>query len=240
MTTPNSGDWQHLAGAEQRPRYERITREIGDASDVLDVGCGSGELARYLQPFLRRYAGIDPSLEATSIAMARGLKVWCGQPEAFRASGWPCIVFSESLYYAKDPMALLDQFSDMLAPGGKLIVTIWLKPDAPGWKRRLQCLWDHRRPRGNQDCAAMVDWWVRHHPGEAQTFDVPKPGDPARPWRFWVWKKPHSINPVANQLWAKLDEQRILAEYRKSVLAADLEFERRLNLNPKLNRKDLT
>lgn len=59
-----------------RIRFEQIARLISSNSTVLDLGCGDGELGRYLNTKLRiNYYGVDTSLEAVRLAKKKGLNV---------------------------------------------------------------------------------------------------------------------------------------------------------------------
>src|SRR5712691_942935 len=60
-----SGCWDYLAGREEMPRYAVIAGYCayrGEAAGVLDLGCGTGALRRWLRPDdAVGYVGVDVS-----------------------------------------------------------------------------------------------------------------------------------------------------------------------------------
>ena len=83
-------------------RYDEIHKEIGNMvgkSSVLDIGCGSSEIAKYIPD----YKGFDFSKEAIDIAKEKGLNVWVGSAydkENFKKAD--CYVSTELLEYTDD------------------------------------------------------------------------------------------------------------------------------------------
>jgi trans-aconitate methyltransferase len=104
--------------------------QLFSAPKILDVGCGTGTLAHYLQLLPgASYTGIDLSSEAVSRATARGLanaRFFRGSMEEWAPpEQYDAIVFGQSLYYASDPLAVLRRYSSSLTEQGAFIVTIW-------------------------------------------------------------------------------------------------------------------
>jgi len=135
----DSGDWQGLDSNTQQPRYRAIAESIQERcplnSSILDVGCGQGLLARYL-PESFTYAGIEPSLKAAATSTRI---CWTMTAEQFLHNAsvrqWDCIVFSEMLYYCRNPRAVIIGFSKLLRPDGVIAISIYQKHDT--WKGRL-------------------------------------------------------------------------------------------------------
>ena len=174
------GDWQGLACAEQAPRYEHIARLVTKFSQrqVLDVGCGEAVLRNFLPPNLL-YLGIEPSEKALNgrndIANATA--------EDFAAAGnrWDCIVFNEVLYYSRDPLYLLRKYAQFLFPGGKIIISIYQKPEVLSLKARLLRGLRPRRPISNLHCTRMVSEFISRQRWAIETDDLV-----AGRWRIWT------------------------------------------------------
>lgn len=174
------GDWQGLASAEQAPRYQHIARLVTTFSrrHVLDVGCGEAVLRNYLPPSLP-YLGIEPSAKALNgrndIANATA--------EDFVAGGnrWDCIVFNEVLYYSRDPLYLLRKYAQFLLPDGKIIISIYQKPEALSLKTRLLRYLHPHRPVSNLHCTQMVSDFISRQRWVIETDDLV-----AGRWRIWT------------------------------------------------------
>jgi SAM-dependent methyltransferase len=90
-------------------------------SRVLEVGCGSGELARALAAAGYRLLAIDP--DAPEGAIFRRIRLEdLDDPGPFDA-----VVASRSLHHIEDLGAGLDRLAALLAPGGRIVV------DDLGW-----------------------------------------------------------------------------------------------------------
>ena len=100
---------------------------------ILDIGCGTGTLARALSEDGAAVTGIDPGAEA--LAKARGL-VPAARFEAASAEALPFgegqfdgAVMLNSLHHVPDPARALAEAARVLRPGGRLVV---IEPLASG------------------------------------------------------------------------------------------------------------
>ncbi len=127
------GAWEFLENDEERGRFAAIAQLIRlfpHAPSVLDLGCGAGRLAALLEdvPYAR-YVGIDISAEAIGRARSRGLARAQFQVASFDnwAPGEPfdCVVFNETLYYARRPLDALTAYARRLTADGRLIVSMF-------------------------------------------------------------------------------------------------------------------
>jgi 2-polyprenyl-3-methyl-5-hydroxy-6-metoxy-1,4-benzoquinol methylase len=107
---------------------------------LLDVGCGSGVILRYLDPaMLTQYTGVD----LTEAALARiepkrpQDRYICSSLEEFNPDEkWDVILFNEVLYYTRDPVASLRKFEKCLHPGGSFVVSMHKKASPFAYNNR--------------------------------------------------------------------------------------------------------
>jgi len=118
-----------------RRLVDRVALEAG--SRVLDVGCGTGRLARWIAERVGptgSVVGIDPLAERIAIARARGeadhhaprIAFDVGQAEdlgAFPDESFDFVCMSAVFHWLPDKAKALDEVRRVLRPGGKLGVT---------------------------------------------------------------------------------------------------------------------
>lgn len=142
------GGLARTEGDVELPRHllvAGLVRHYAPGGAVLDVGCGTGGLTVPLRDSLgrssSRYLGVDLSPSALEIATARTRTV---ESSPNRASTFefvqadfdayaPCdpfdaIVFSESLYYAPDPLRTIRHYAAALGTRGILVISMWRRP----------------------------------------------------------------------------------------------------------------
>jgi len=128
-----SGSWNGLGVAGEVAHYAILAAYVPylhPKPDILDVGCGQGELVKHLKlRGFNSYLGIDLSSEAVQQAAAAhgseqirfasaNLDSWTTEQT------FDVIIFNESLYYSREPAATLGRYAAYLrapAPGGLLI-----------------------------------------------------------------------------------------------------------------------
>ena len=128
-----SGHWDHFQSETERPRYEALLGLINAHAAgpaLLDVGCGSGELAARLDPVrYRGYLGVDISAEGLARARARHLphaRFESGNFETWRpAASFDVIVFNEVVGYAKHPAAVVTALARHLQKRGVLVISLY-------------------------------------------------------------------------------------------------------------------
>jgi SAM-dependent methyltransferase len=135
---PGSGgarDWATFQESQFRPFYDAVHDriEIGNRTQVLDVGCGPGGAAVLAAARGARVAGIDISPAAIDVAAARI------QEGDFRVGDmeslpWPDASFDvvtgfNSFQFASNRVTALAEARRVLRQGGKLGIVVWTPPE---------------------------------------------------------------------------------------------------------------
>lgn len=151
--TAEWGDWQGLDDEVQAPRYRALSRMLEGSESVLDVGCGEGVLYDWLRG---RYLGVELSAAAVNAGRLRrpGAKIVQSGAETFDTDErFDAVVFSEMLYYARDPVSIAQRFQNFLAPGGRFVCSFYHKRPRVSWRARIARLIG---PRSNAQCEQLV------------------------------------------------------------------------------------
>lgn len=103
---------------------------------LLDVGCGTGDLAGVFARRGWQVAGIEPSEQAGKHARENGVDAVTGTiaDAPWPAAHFDAIVFNHSLEHIDDPAEALAAATRLLRPGGLLVVAV---PNFGSWHRRL-------------------------------------------------------------------------------------------------------
>jgi 2-polyprenyl-3-methyl-5-hydroxy-6-metoxy-1,4-benzoquinol methylase len=108
-----------------RSRRIRAVRPFLDKGNLLDIGCGTGELARYIDS--SRYLGIDRDEESIAIARRKfpahrflTLAEFSASPHA---SQFDQIVGLAVIEHVEGPQQWLAWLRTLLKPGGRIILT---------------------------------------------------------------------------------------------------------------------
>ena len=135
-------------GEAELPRHllvAGLARHYAPGGTILDIGCGTGGLTVPLRDaFAGRaldYVGLDLSAIALEQARARhDEERWPnGDADCVRFveadfdeyapdRRFDAVIFSESLYYAADPLRTIRRYASALSPGGAIIVSMWRRP----------------------------------------------------------------------------------------------------------------
>jgi len=126
------------------PEIPKLLSRLPAGLSVLDVGCGSGvhgaELKRI---FGHRVVGVDlseGSIQKAKTRLAEAYVADVTKPEVYPFSSrrkFDLIVFSDILEHLYDPLDVLTRHYPLLAPGGKVLISL---PNVAIWNVRLALL----------------------------------------------------------------------------------------------------
>ena len=122
-----------------KKEFYTIAGLISKNSKVLDVGCGDGELMKYIyENITKNIRGIEISKDNVQKCVEKGLTVIEGNAESdltqFPQSTFDYVVLSQTLQGFLDPEKVINE---LLRVGKKAIVTI---PNFGYWKVRIHLL----------------------------------------------------------------------------------------------------
>ncbi|YAF97542.1 MAG: methyltransferase domain-containing protein [Nodularia sp. CChRGM 3473] len=134
----NPEQYERFQAERSRPFYDLVNLvEHQENLRILDLGCGTGKLTKYLHDTLaaKETWGIDASEKMLSIATqfaGNGLRFEQGQIEDNPGEGKFDVVFSNAaLQWLTGHEVLFAQLRDKLQPGGQLAVQIPMMDDEP-------------------------------------------------------------------------------------------------------------
>jgi SAM-dependent methyltransferase len=127
---------KYVAGGRLSGRLSQFARAVADLAppggELLDLGCGSGELAQHLAASGYRVTGADIAptmLRQAELADVRRAVRWvrlepCWQALPLADGSLDAVVSASVLEYVPDPGAVLAECARVLRPGGVLICTV--------------------------------------------------------------------------------------------------------------------
>ncbi len=114
--------------------YPWVKKKTAGCHSVLDVGCGDGTLALFLDDGTKRIVGIDPDercIEKARSAEDRGGVEFCrcSFPDFTHNEPFDAIVFAASIHHM-DMTKALRKARSLLTPRGKLLIVGLAKPSS--------------------------------------------------------------------------------------------------------------
>jgi SAM-dependent methyltransferase len=111
--------------------------------DVLDVGCGTGRWANFLSPYVRSIEAIDPS-DAVFVAVdllgkCKNVRVTRASVDRmpFQTSSFDLVYSLGVLHHLPDTKLAISKCTEMLKPGGQLLLYLYYNLDNRGMGYRL-------------------------------------------------------------------------------------------------------
>lgn len=143
-----AGEWDRVrlelfgANAELLP----LLALLGGDTTVGDLGCGTGQIARTLAPFVKRVIGVDASTAMLETAKARAsdnVELRKGELEALPIADCEIDValLFLVLHYVVDPAAVLKEAARSLRPGGRLLVVDMMPHDREDMRETMGHVW---------------------------------------------------------------------------------------------------
>jgi SAM-dependent methyltransferase len=127
--------FSNLHAAQENYASLLLSHVPADARRVLDVGCGSGQLARTLTDAGHQVDCVSPSsfLNAQArLLLGDGARVFDGPYEQFETSSrYDLILFGESFQYV-NPEQAIEKSLRLLAGPGYLLICDFFRKDVPG------------------------------------------------------------------------------------------------------------
>ena len=128
-----------------KKEFFTIAKLLKENSSVLDVGCGDGELMKYItENITENVRGLEISKANIQKCIAKGLTVIEGDAEKdlkqFPSSSYDFVILSQTLQAFLDPEKVMNE---LLRVGKKAIVSI---PNFGHWKVRLNLLFKGTMP----------------------------------------------------------------------------------------------
>ena len=126
----SNGKWDYLDSTPaERSRSAIIgmyCKLYSPNGNILDVGCGLGTLADFLEPIqIRKYLGLDISEEAIARGNRKNLNFQIIDFQSFKKNKqYDVIIFNEVLYYMDEERSI-DKALDLISIGGKIIVSMF-------------------------------------------------------------------------------------------------------------------
>ncbi len=177
-----AGHWDALRAElyGERPDLAALPALLDPSWTVGDLGCGTGQLAASLAPFVRRVVAVDESEAMLAAARARlaaleepgRVQLRPGSLEALPIADGEldAAVLSLVLQYVSDPAAVLVEAARALRPGARVLILDLVPHAREEYRERMGHLWQGFAPE-------QVEGWLRDA-GFGATRYVPLPPDP--------------------------------------------------------------
>lgn len=145
-----AGEWDRLRGELFGARWDLLgLLALLDAGwTVGDLGCGTGQLAGSLGPFVGRVIAVDdsPAMLAAArrrLAGAANVEVRSGRLEALPVDDGQldAALLFLVLHHLGEPGAVLGEVARVLRPGGRLLVVDMMPHDREEYRREMGHVW---------------------------------------------------------------------------------------------------
>lgn len=132
----------------ERAQLVGLLALLDPAWTVADLGCGTGQLAAALAPWVRHVVAVDENETMRAAAAARtaacgNVAVRAGELEALPVAdaSVDAAILSLVLHHLPDPMAAVAEAARILRPGGRLLVLDMLPHDREEYRQKMGHAW---------------------------------------------------------------------------------------------------
>ncbi len=145
-----AGEWNRMREEMFGHRFDLLALAALLDPDwtVADLGCGTGELAANLAPFVRQVIGVDSSSEMLHAARTRlgsmhHVELRSGQLEALPVDDQSVDAATAFLvlHHLPDPLAVLRETTRILKPGGRLLLVDMQEHDRNEYRSQMGHVW---------------------------------------------------------------------------------------------------
>ena len=145
-----AGEWDRLrTELFGRHFYSHSLLALLDRSWVVgDLGCGTGQVAEVVAPFVERVIAVDGSAEMLSAARARLrkrknviLRKGVLEKLPIQDASLDAAVLMLVLHHLPDPVAVLSEARRVLRPGGKLLIADMYPHEREEYKHQMGHVW---------------------------------------------------------------------------------------------------
>lgn len=145
-----AGEWAGMRGELFGHRFDLLALLglLDDRWAVGDLGCGTGQLAWSLSPFVKRVVGVDESGQMLDAAKRRlegrdNVELRRGRLEELPLADGEldAALLVLVLHHVGDPALALAEASRCLRPGGRLLVVDMLPHDREEYRRQMGHVW---------------------------------------------------------------------------------------------------
>lgn len=144
------GEWDRMRDEMFGQRFDlhAMGALLDESWTVADLGCGTGELAANLAPFVRQVIGVDSSVEMLAAAERRlghhpNVELRRGQLEQLPLDSESAHAATAclALHHVPDPGAVIAEIARVLRPGGKALLVDMQRHDRTEYQQQMGHLW---------------------------------------------------------------------------------------------------
>jgi ubiquinone/menaquinone biosynthesis C-methylase UbiE len=124
-----SSPQERLRRAERRADAFDFAQTISSGGAALDVGCGSGETAQFLEEYCSLIVGLDRSFTALDLARKRNsssrIHYTLGEAEAlpFASASFDNVLAFGVIEHVRNPSSTMSEINRVLKPGAKALIS---------------------------------------------------------------------------------------------------------------------